>query len=128
MSIAQYKKDIVRFVRDNNLSKQHEKQLNSILVRAYVSGSKDGILDMVLPQYDIKNAVNKNERVQQLNDQEYGNFYRWLTGEHIVEKYRDYAYDDVEKLICNLVFGDDIEIDSIQDNIVDDIINDYFEQ
>lgn len=128
MSINQYHNDIADFVRDNNLSEQQEEQLNSIISRTYVAGSVDGVLDLVMPEYNIENTVNNNERIQQLNEQEYSQFYRWLTEENIVEEYRHYAYDITEDLICNLVFGDDVGISLIQEDIANNIINNYFEQ
>lgn len=128
MSIAQHKRAIVRFARENNLSEQQEEQLQSILTQTYAAGSEDSLLDILLPEHSIKMDINKDSRIEQLDDQEYTQFYRWLTDEHVVEKRRSHAYDDVEDLVCNLVFGNDVAIDDIQDNIVDEIINEYLSQ
>ncbi len=128
MTIAQYKKELEEFNKDNILSPQQESYIKNIIVRSYVSGSKDGFLDTVLPLEILSRDINKNKNIQQLNDQEYSKFYEWLENENILVKYRENHYQEVENYIFNIVNSDDVVIEELEERIVRLIVDDYFTQ
>lgn len=130
MTIAQYKKELEEFNKDNDniLSPQQESYIKNIIVRSYVSGSKDGFLDTVLPLEILSRDVNKDKNIQQLNDQEYSKFYDWLENENILVKYRENHYQEVENYIFNIVNSDDVVIEELEERIVRLIVDDYFTQ
>lgn len=130
MTIAQYKKELEEFNKDNDniLSPQQESYIKNIIVRSYVSGSKDGFLDTVLPLEILSRDVNKDKNIQQLNDQEYSKFYDWLENENILVKYRENHYQEVENYIFNIVNSDDVVIEELEERIVRLIVDDYFNQ
>lgn len=130
MTIAQYKKELEEFNKDNDniLSPQQESYIKNIIVRSYVSGSKDGFLDTVLPLEILSRDVNRDKNIQQLNDQEYSKFYDWLENENILVKYRENYYQEVENYIFNIVNSDDVVIEELEERIVHLIVDDYFNQ
>lgn len=128
MTIAQYKKELEEFNKDNILSPQQESYIKNIIVRSYVSGSKDGFLDTVLPLEILSRDVNRDKNIQQLNDQEYSKFYEWLENENILVKYRENHYQEVENYIFNIVNSDDVVIEELEERIVRLIVDDYFTQ
>lgn len=130
MTIAQYKKELEEFNKDNDniLSPQQESYIKNIIVRSYVSGSKDGFLDTVLPLEILSRDVNRDKNIQQLNDQEYSKFYDWLENENILVKYRENYYQEVENYIFDIVNSDDVVIEELEERIVRLIVDDYFNQ
>lgn len=128
MTIAQYKRELEEFNKDNILSPQQEEYIKNIIVRSYVSGSKDGFLDTVLPLEILSRDVNRDKNIQQLNDQEYSKFYDWLENENILVKYRENHYQEVENYIFNIVNSDDVVIEELEERIVRLIVDDYFNQ
>jgi len=130
MTIAQYKKELEEFNKDNDniLSPQQESYIKNIIVRSYVSGSKDGFLDTVLPLEILSRDVNRDKNIQQLNDQEYSKFYDWLENENILVKYRENYYQEVENYIFDIVNSDDVVIEELEERFVRLIVDDYFDQ
>lgn len=130
MTIAQYKKELEEFNKDNDniLSPQQESYIKNIIARSYVSGSKDGFLDTVLPLEILSRDVNRDKNIQQLNDQEYSKFYDWLENENILVKYRENYYQEVENYIFNIVNSDDVVIEELEERFVRLIVDDYFNQ
>lgn len=130
MTIAQYKKELEEFNKDNDniLSPQQESYIKNIIARSYVNGSKDGFLDTVLPLEILSRDVNKDKNIQQLNDQEYSKFYDWLENENILVKYRENYYQEVENYIFNIVNSDDVVIEELEERFVRLIVDDYFNQ
>ena len=130
MTIAQYKKELEEFNKDNDniLSPQQESYIKNIIARSYVNGSKDGFLDTVLPLEILSRDVNKDKNIQQLNDQEYSKFYDWLENENILVKYRENYYQEVENYIFDIVNSDDVVIEELEERIVRLIVDDYFDQ
>lgn len=130
MTIAQYKKELEEFNKDNDniLSPQQESYIKNIIARSYVNGSKDGFLDTVLPLEILSRDVNRDKNIQQLNDQEYSKFYDWLENENILVKYRENYYQEVENYIFDIVNSDDVVIEELEERIVRLIVDDYFDQ
>lgn len=130
MTIAQYKKELEEFNKDNDniLSPQQESYIKNIIARSYVSGSKDGFLDTVLPLEILSRDVNRDKNIQQLNDQEYSKFYDWLENENILVKYRENYYQEVENYIFDIVNSDDVVIEELEERFVRLIVDDYFNQ
>lgn len=130
MTIAQYKKELEEFNKDNDniLSPQQESYIKNIIARSYVNGSKDGFLDTVLPLEILSRDVNRDKNIQQLNDQEYSKFYDWLENENILVKYRENYYQEVENYIFDIVNSDDVVIEELEERIVRLIVDDYFNQ
>lgn len=128
MTIAQYKRELEEFNKDNILSPQQESYIKNIIARSYVSGSKDGFLDTVLPLEILSRDVNKDKNIQQLNDQEYSKFYDWLENENILVKYRENYYQEVENYIFDIVNSDDVVIEELEERFVRLIVDDYFDQ
>lgn len=130
MTIAQYKKELEEFNKDNDniLSPQQESYIKNIIARSYVNGSKDGFLDTVLPLEILSRDVNKDKNIQQLNDQEYSKFYDWLENENILVKYRENYYQEVENYIFDIVNSDDVVIEELEERFVRLIVDDYFDQ
>ena len=130
MTIAQYKKELEEFNKDNDniLSPQQESYIKNIIARSYVNGSKDGFLDTVLPLEILSRDVNRDKNIQQLNDQEYSKFYEWLENENILVKYRENYYQEVENYIFDIVNSDDVVIEELEERIVRLIVDDYFNQ
>ena len=130
MTIAQYKKELEEFNKDNDniLSPQQESYIKNIIARSYVNGSKDGFLDTVLPLEILSRDVNRDKNIQQLNDQEYSKFYDWLENENILVKYRENYYQEVENYIFNIVNSDDVVIEELEERFVRLIVDDYFDQ
>lgn len=130
MTIAQYKRELEEFNKDNDniLSPQQESYIKNIIARSYVNGSKDGFLDTVLPLEILSRDVNRDKNIQQLNDQEYSKFYDWLENENILVKYRENHYQEVENYIFNIVNSDDVVIEELEERIVRLIVDDYFNQ
>ena len=130
MTIAQYKKELEEFNKDNDniLSPQQESYIKNIIARSYVNGSKDGFLDTVLPLEILSRDVNKDKNIQQLNDQEYSKFYDWLENENILVKYRENYYQEVENYIFDIVNSDDVVIEELEERFVRLIVDDYFNQ
>ena len=130
MTIAQYKKELEEFNKDNDniLSPQQESYIKNIIARSYVNGSKDGFLDTVLPLEILSRDVNRDKNIQQLNDQEYSKFYDWLENENILVKYRENYYQEVENYIFNIVNSDDVVIEELEERFVRLIVDDYFNQ
>lgn len=130
MTIAQYKKELEEFNKDNDniLSPQQESYIKNIIARSYVNGSKDGFLDTVLSLEILSRDVNKDKNIQQLNEQEYSKFYDWLENENILVKYRENYYQEVENYIFDIVNSDDVVIEELEERIVRLIVDDYFNQ
>lgn len=130
MTIAQYKKELEEFNKDNDniLSPQQESYIKNIIARSYVNGSKDGFLDTVLPLEILSRDVNRDKNIQQLNDQEYSKFYDWLENENILVKYRENYYQEVENYIFDIVNSDDVVIEELEERFVRLIVDDYFDQ
>lgn len=130
MTIAQYKKELEEFNKDNDniLSPQQESYIKNIIARSYVNGSKDGFLDTVLPLEILSRDVNRDKNIQQLNDQEYSKFYDWLENENILVKYRENYYQEVENYIFDIVNSDDVVIEELEERFVRLIVDDYFNQ
>lgn len=130
MTIAQYKRELEEFNKDNDniLSPQQESYIKNIIARSYVNGSKDGFLDTVLPLEILSRDVNRDKNIQQLNDQEYSKFYDWLENENILVKYRENYYQEVENYIFDIVNSDDVVIEELEERFVRLIVDDYFDQ
>lgn len=126
MSIAQYKNQLQEFNQDNILAPSQEEFVRDLLVRAYVAGSEDGLLDMFLPRFMISRDIQRSDTIQQLSTQELDDFNDWLTTNDIIEQYRSKSYDVLEELVQDTVSSYDLELSEIQENIVQRIIEDYF--
>ena len=126
MSIAQYKNQLKEFNQTNILTPSQEEFMRDLLVRAYVAGSEDGLLDMFLPRFMISRDIQRSDIIQQLSTQELDDFNDWLTTNDIIEQYRSKSYDVLEELVQDTVSSYDLELSEIQENIVQRIIEDYF--
>ena len=128
MTIAQYKKELEEFNKDNILSPQQESYIKNIITQSYINNNKNSFLDTILPLEILSRDINKNKNIQQLNDQEYSKFYDWLENENILVKYRENHYQEVENYIFNIVNSDDVVIEELEERIVRLIVDDYFTQ
>lgn len=126
MSIAHYKNQLQEFNQDNILTPEQEEFMRDLLVRAYVAGSEDGLLDMFLPRFMISRDIQRSDIIQQLSTQELDDFNDWLTTNDIIEQYRSKSYDVLEELVQDTVSSYDLELSEIQENIIQHIIEDYF--
>ena len=126
MSIAYYKNQLKEFNQDNILTPDQEEFMRDLLVQAYVAGSEDGLLDMFLPLFMISRDIQRSDTIQQLSTQELDDFNDWLTTNDIIEQYRSKSYDVLEEFVQDTVSSYDLELSEMQENIVQRIIKDYF--
>jgi len=121
-----FKQELEQFTDNSNLSAGQETILQELLIRCYVQGSVDGILDLFLPLEDISFCIDDVEKVQKLSNNDYALLRNWVSANKKIEKHRELYYTRIEEHLFNSIEEPSmIDSKKICQDIATNIVEEY---